>query len=71
MNFTFVQKIFIDFENVSLGKNKSTVSGTSDFEVVPVDQEAYKLDPVGLAMGAAMVTSKKRKRDMIDGAFNR
>ena len=47
------------------------MSGTSDFEVVPVDQEAYKLDPVGLAMGAAMVTSKKRKRDMIDGAFNR
>lgn len=40
------------------------------FEVVPID-ESKKLDPTGLAVGAAMTHSKKRKREIIESAYNR
>ena len=43
----------------------------SELEVVPVDGKPLKLDPVGLAMGTALVQSRKRKRDMIDNAYFR
>ena len=43
----------------------------TDVEVVPVDREALKLDPVGLAMGTAMVRSKKRRREIIESGYHR
>ena len=43
----------------------------TDVEVVPVDKEAVKLDPVGLAMGTAMVRSKKRRREIVESGYNR
>ena len=43
----------------------------TDVEVVPVDREALKLNPVGLAMGTAMVHSKKRRREIIESGYHR
>ncbi len=48
------------------------------FEVVPVDVKpaakpaaVQKLDPEGLAIGALLVQSKKKREDIIEGAYNR
>ncbi|XP_062868610.1 pre-rRNA 2'-O-ribose RNA methyltransferase FTSJ3 [Trichomycterus rosablanca] len=45
-----------------------------DFQVVPVEsisKRARILDPEGLALGAQISTSKKRRRDLIDDSFHR
>ncbi|KAJ1168332.1 hypothetical protein NDU88_000258 [Pleurodeles waltl] len=47
---------------------------TEGFEVVPIERSIKRariLDPEGLALGTAIATSKKKKRDLIDGSFNR
>ena len=36
-----------------------------------MDREALKLDPVGLAMGTAMLRSRKRRREMVESGYNR
>lgn len=58
---------FINREKLQKSKKSKIKSG--DFEVVPAD--GPKLGPEGLAIGAAMVQSRKRKRDIIDDAYNR
>ncbi|XP_023930554.1 pre-rRNA processing protein FTSJ3 [Lingula anatina] len=48
--------------------------GQDDFEVVPVVEPAHKiprLDPVGLAIGAKMIQSGKKRREIINQAYNR
>jgi len=45
------------------------VKGNS-FEIAPQTPQEY-LNPEALALGTAMVTSRKRKRDIIDDAYNR
>ena len=50
--------------------NKDKNAG-SEFEVVPVDNEAIKLNAHGLALGAAIVSSKKRKREVIESGYHR
>jgi len=64
----------IDDRSISVGKTKDKPSEgktkeekKSGFEVV---EQGY-LGPEELAMGTAMATSKKRKRDMIEMAYNR
>lgn len=47
--------------------NKGKLEKTDDFEVVP----GMKLDPKGLAIGAAMVSSRKRKRELIESGYHR
>lgn len=47
---------------------------TEGFEVVPIERSIKRariLDPEGLALGTAIATSKKKRRDLIDGSFNR
>merc|ERR1712150_215952 len=39
------------------------------FEIAP--QQQQYLDPEELALGTALVTSKKRRRDIIDAGYNR
>ncbi len=43
------------------------------FEVVPLEPPAKvrKLDPEGLAIGALLVSSKKKRTDLVDSGFNR
>lgn len=43
------------------------------FEIVPANEpvKRVKLDPESLAIGAAMASSRKRRRDIIDQSFNR
>ncbi|XP_013399943.1 pre-rRNA processing protein FTSJ3 [Lingula anatina] len=48
--------------------------GQDDFEVVPVVEPAHKiprLDPAGLAIGAKMIQSGKKRREIINQAYNR
>lgn len=45
-----------------------------DFQVVPVESTSKRariLSPEGLAIGAQLATSKKRRRDLIDDSFHR
>ncbi|KAJ8374384.1 hypothetical protein SKAU_G00049640 [Synaphobranchus kaupii] len=45
-----------------------------DFQVVPVESTSKRariLDPEGLALGCEIATSKKKRRDLMDGSFNR
>ena len=42
------------------------------FETVPLDYKSpHDLDPAGLALGAVMVQSKKKKEDLIDSSYHR
>ena len=41
------------------------------FEVVPANKPILKLDPEGLAIGALMVQSKKKREDLIESGYNR
>ncbi|XP_063226148.1 pre-rRNA 2'-O-ribose RNA methyltransferase FTSJ3 isoform X2 [Bacillus rossius redtenbacheri] len=56
-------------------KKKEKVGGKEGFEVVPKNEgkkvRKRKLDEEGMALGALIVSSKKVKRDLIDGAWNR
>ncbi|PVD31320.1 hypothetical protein C0Q70_06732 [Pomacea canaliculata] len=52
------------------GSKDAKIDQKAGFEVVPID-ESKKLDPTGLAVGAAMTHSKKRKREIIESAYNR
>ncbi|CAO2645772.1 pre-rRNA 2'-O-ribose RNA methyltransferase FTSJ3 [Lemmus lemmus] len=58
----------------SRGVKRSCGSKEDDgFEVVPIEDPVKHriLDPEGLALGAAIASSKKAKRDLIDNSFNR
>ncbi len=46
---------------------------SSSLEVVPISElgTKRKLDPEGLALGALMIQSKKKKEELIDSAYNR
>lgn len=61
-----------DSDDEEEGENKAEDPG---FEVVPKgggkNNKKRKLNEEGLAMGTLMVSSKKKKRDMIDDAWNR
>lgn len=53
--------------------NKSTAK-RDGFEIVSADQPAAKvrkLDPVGLAIGTMIATSKKKRREIIEHGYNR
>ncbi|XP_060112102.1 pre-rRNA 2'-O-ribose RNA methyltransferase FTSJ3 [Heteronotia binoei] len=53
---------------------KHSLAETGDIEVVPIEdpvKRARVLDAEGLALGAVIATSRKAKRDLIDGSFNR
>merc|ERR1711962_221433 len=65
-------EIEIDDRSISLGKKKGNEMKTNrekkdGFELVKQEH----LGPEELAMGMAMATSKKRKRDIIEMAYNR
>ena len=49
-------------------------TGGDKFETVPLDirpPQVRKLDPEGLALGAVMVQSKKKREELVDSAYNR
>ena len=53
-------------------KQDKKVAKNDGFEVVPKDtNENLKLNPTGLAIGAAMVSSRKRRRDVIESGYHR
>ncbi|KAM9460735.1 pre-rRNA 2'-O-ribose RNA methyltransferase FTSJ3 [Clarias gariepinus] len=67
-----------DEEEIAKMKNKSGSSelpgDDEDFQVVPVESTSKRariLDAEGLALGAQIATSKKRRRDLIDDSFHR
>ncbi|XP_062994818.1 pre-rRNA 2'-O-ribose RNA methyltransferase FTSJ3 [Elgaria multicarinata webbii] len=46
--------------------------GPGGIDVIPIEDPVKRaLDPEGLALGAVIATSRKAKRDLIDGSFNR
>ena len=58
--------------NESNAKGKNKKSGDSDFEVVPVDNDPpIKLNPEGLALGSALVSSRRRRREIIESGYHR
>ncbi|XP_065055265.1 pre-rRNA 2'-O-ribose RNA methyltransferase FTSJ3-like [Rhopilema esculentum] len=65
----------IDDRSISQGRPKpenKTQGKEGSFEVVSQKHQAERyLTPEALALGAAMATSRKRKRDIIDDAYNR
>ena len=44
---------------------------SGSFEVVPVGKKVRKLDPEGLAIGALMVQSKKKREELMESGYNR
>lgn len=53
------------------GKGKKS-NKSSDFEVVPAeDNSSVKLDSHGLAIGSALVSSRKRRREIIERGYHR
>lgn len=53
-------------------KSKVVMTGKGDtFEIVSQDQPQRRLTPEGLAIGALMVQSRKKREDLIDSAYNR
>lgn len=52
-------------------EKKKPAAASNTFEVVPQTEKGGYLNPHALALGTAMATSKKRKRDIIDDAYNR
>ena len=54
----------------NLSKDKETKESGS-FEVVPVGKKVRKLDPEGLAIGALMVQSKKKREELMESGYNR
>ncbi|XP_067013298.1 pre-rRNA 2'-O-ribose RNA methyltransferase FTSJ3 [Anabrus simplex] len=66
-----------DYTKPTKAKKKKTndLVDSEGFEVVPKEtgkkNRKVKLDEEGLALGTLMVTSKKIKRDLIDGGWNR
>merc|ERR1740136_168504 len=67
----------IDDRSISVGKvkseqNKQLKQQQNDAKVDSQDApKKVDLDAEDLALGAAIATSKKRKRDIVDGAYNR
>ncbi|XP_077169990.1 pre-rRNA 2'-O-ribose RNA methyltransferase FTSJ3 [Paroedura picta] len=58
----------------SRGGAKRPLAEAGGIEVVPIEdpvKRARVLDAEGLALGAAIAASRKAKRDLIDGSFNR
>ncbi|XP_077082058.1 pre-rRNA 2'-O-ribose RNA methyltransferase FTSJ3 [Siphateles boraxobius] len=70
-----------DEREIAQMKHASAAVGTrgaadedDDFQVVPVEKtnkRARILDAEGLALGAQIVASKRRARDLVDGSFHR
>lgn len=53
-------------------KQESKAAKKDGFEVVPQDgSENLKLNPTGLAIGAAMVSSRKRRREVIESGYHK
>lgn len=53
------------------GKEKKS-NKSSDFEEVPVENiSGMKLDAQGLALGSALVSSRKRRREVIESGYHR
>ena len=55
-------------------ENSGNKRDDNSFKVVPVSQTQQsrrKLDPEGLAIGSLMVQSKKKREEIIEGAYNR
>ena len=55
-------------------QNKVSSKRKCEFEIVPLEEPAAKvrkLDPEGLAIGALLVTSKKKRLEVIESGFNR
>ncbi|KAK6190612.1 hypothetical protein SNE40_002440 [Patella caerulea] len=59
----------VNGETTKQTKIKNKAVKNDGFEVVPA--EDLKLDAVGLAIGAKMVSSRKKKRDIIDDSYHR
>ena len=62
--------------DLSIKQGKETDDNSNSFEVVPADSlsnkhHVRKLDPEGLAIGALMVQSKKKREDLIESGYNR
>ena len=60
----------------SIKQGKGMDNNSNSFEVVPADSQSNKhrvrkLDPEGLAIGALMVQSKKKREDLIERGYNR
>ena len=56
-------------DNVASSDKGAAESGS--FEVVPANKPVRKLDPEGLAIGAVMVQSKKKREELIESGYNR
>lgn len=53
-------------------KQESKAAKKDGFEVVPQESnENLKLNPTGLAIGAAMVSSRKRRREVIESGYHK
>lgn len=53
-------------------KNGKVVDDANgEMEVVKAEEPVPKLDAVGLALGAKLISSRKARRQMIDDSFNR
>lgn len=66
------KKALQESENKTSEKKKGKKAGDGDFEVVPVDNTPpVKLNAEGLAIGAAMVSSRKRRREIIESGYHR
>ncbi len=61
-----------DDDRPAAQRKVSTVSG-GGFEIVPEEppRKVRKLDPEGLAIGAVMVSSKKKRMELIESGYNR
>ncbi len=67
-----------DEQNDGNAKKKAKKTSRSDkssskdsFEVVPVISNKRKLDPEGLAIGALLTQSKKKREDLVESGYNR
>lgn len=58
-------------KGVNSSSSRKEVVENGTFEVVPANKPIRKLDPEGLAIGALMVQSKKKREDLIESGYNR
>ena len=58
-----------DYSNLRREMKNDTANDS--MEIVPQSKKIKKLTPEGLAMGSLLVSSKKKKEELIDSSFNR